>query len=56
MTEPAESDAKPGILDRLRARLPWFDHVMRAQQRYNDSKGDFTPPASLISRSSRCFR
>ena len=21
--------------------MPWFDHVMRAQQRYNDSKGDF---------------
>ena len=37
MTEPA----KPGILDRLRARFGWFDHVMRAQQRYNDSKGDF---------------
>ena len=29
MTEPA----KPGILDRLRARYHWFDHVMRAQQR-----------------------
>lgn len=40
MTEPAESD-KPGILDRLRARYGWFDHVMRAQQRYKDSKGDF---------------
>ena len=37
MTEPA----KPGILDRLRARFGWFDHVMRAQGRYNDSKGDF---------------
>ena len=37
MTEPA----KPGILDRLRARFDWFDHVMRAQERYNDSKGDF---------------
>ena len=37
MTEPA----KPGILDRLRARYQWFDHVMRAQERYNDSKGDF---------------
>ncbi|MDV3130049.1 inner membrane protein YhjD [Mycobacterium sp. 21AC1] len=32
---------KPGILDRLRARYPWFDHVMRAQQRYNDCKGNF---------------
>jgi membrane protein len=35
--EPAE----PGLLDRLRARYEWFDHVMRAQQRYQDSKGDF---------------
>ena len=37
MTEPA----KPGILDRLRTRYKWFDHVMRAQDRYRDSKGDF---------------
>jgi membrane protein len=37
MTEPA----KPGIVDRLRARYGWFDHVMRAQERYQDSKGDF---------------
>ena len=37
MTEPA----KPGILDRLRTRYEWFDHVMRAQERYQDSKGDF---------------
>jgi membrane protein len=37
MTEPD----KPGILDRLRTRYKWFDHVMRAQDRYRDSKGDF---------------
>jgi membrane protein len=37
MTEPA----KPGVLDRLRTRFAWFDHVMRAQERYQDSKGDF---------------
>lgn len=37
MDEPAE----PGKLDRLRTRYGWFDHVMRAQQRYKDSKGDF---------------
>ena len=37
MTEPA----KPGILDRFRTRFKWFDHVMRAQERYQDSKGDF---------------
>ena len=37
MSEPAE----PGIMDRLRARYVWFDRVMLAQGRYNDSKGDF---------------
>ena len=37
MIEPA----KPGILDRLRARYHWFDHIMRAQERYQRSKGDF---------------
>lgn len=37
MTEPAE----PGVLDRLRARFGWFDRVMRAQERYDASKGDF---------------
>jgi membrane protein len=37
MTEPA----KPGVMDRLRARFRWFDRVMRAQERYNDAKGDF---------------
>ena len=29
------------MVDRLRARYHWFDHVMRAQERYQDSKGDF---------------
>ena len=37
----SDEPAKPGILDRLRARYGWFDHVMRAQERYQDSKGDF---------------
>ncbi len=32
---------KPGVMDRLRSRFGWFDRAMRAQQRYNDSKGDF---------------
>ncbi len=43
MTSPAEteSSSKPGVMDRLRARFGWFDHVMAAQQRYKDSKGDF---------------
>src|SRR5215213_5122107 len=42
-TEPKNSSkpAKPGILDRVRTRYGWFDHVMRAQERYQDSKGDF---------------
>ncbi|WP_099020450.1 inner membrane protein YhjD [Mycolicibacterium palauense] len=39
--DTADRDDKPGRIDRLRARLPWFDHVMRAQKRYKDSKGDF---------------
>jgi membrane protein len=37
MTEPV----KPGIVDRLRARFAWLDRVMRAQERYQNSKGDF---------------
>ena len=37
MTESAE----PGLVDRLRARFGWFDHVMRAQERYQRAKGDF---------------
>jgi membrane protein len=37
MSEPA----KPGILDRLRARYGWFDHVMSANERFNDCKGNF---------------
>ena len=37
MSEPA----KPGILDRLRARFAWFDHAMRANDRYEESKGNF---------------
>jgi membrane protein len=28
-------------MDRLRARFAWLDRVMRAQERYNDTKGDF---------------
>src|ERR1700745_2805362 len=37
MSEPAQ----PGILDRLRARFGWFDHVMRAYQRFDDRSGGF---------------
>lgn len=41
MTAQPDPEDKPGILDRLQARMPWFDHTMRAQQRYTDCKGDF---------------
>jgi membrane protein len=37
MTEPAE----PGFLGRLRARFGWFDHVMRAYERFDDRSGGF---------------
>jgi membrane protein len=37
MTEPA----KPGILDRLRARYGWFDHAVRAYTRFTERKGTF---------------
>lgn len=37
MSEPA----KPGILDRLRARYGWFDHAMRANDRFDERKGNF---------------
>ena len=37
MSEPG----KPGILDRLRARFGWLDHVMRANERYDERKGNF---------------
>jgi membrane protein len=33
--------SKPGFLDRLRARYGWFDHVMRANERFNDRRGNF---------------
>ncbi|KAA1433081.1 inner membrane protein YhjD [Mycolicibacter arupensis] len=36
-TEPS----KPGIIDRLRARYGWLDHVVRAQERYDDRQGNF---------------
>jgi membrane protein len=39
--DQADDGNKPGILDRLRAKMPWFDHVMRAQERYTNTKGDF---------------
>jgi membrane protein len=34
-------ESKPGLLDRLRARYGWLDHVVRAGQCYNDRHGNF---------------
>ncbi|OBH33686.1 inner membrane protein YhjD [Mycobacterium sp. E342] len=37
MSQPA----KAGVLDRLRARHAWLDHVIRAYQRFDDCNGGF---------------
>ncbi|WP_406816902.1 inner membrane protein YhjD [Mycobacterium sp. M23085] len=37
MSEPA----KPGIVDRLRARYGWLDHVIRAYQHFDERNGGF---------------
>jgi membrane protein len=37
MSEPV----KPGILDRLRARFDWLDHLVRAYHRFDDRNGGF---------------
>lgn len=37
MSDPA----KPGILDRLRARYGWFGHIMRAYERFDRRNGGF---------------
>lgn len=31
----------PALLQRLRERWPWFDHVLRAANTYNSQKGDY---------------
>jgi membrane protein len=33
--------AKPGILDRLRARYAWFDHAIRANDWFDENQGNF---------------
>jgi membrane protein len=33
--------AKPGILDRLRVRYAWFDHAMRANDWFDECRGNF---------------
>jgi len=40
MGDSTDTD-KPGIVDRLRQRFPWFDRVMTAQERYQHCNGDF---------------
>ncbi len=35
------NESKPGVLDRLRARFGWFDHVMRAYKRFDNRSGGF---------------
>jgi membrane protein len=37
MSEPV----KPGLLGRLRARFGWFDHLMRANERFTECKGNY---------------
>lgn len=37
MSEPT----KPGVVDRLRARFGWLDHVLRAHQRFGERNGGF---------------
>lgn len=32
---------KPGVLERLRSRYRWFDHLMHANELYNERKGNF---------------
>ncbi|MCV7409294.1 inner membrane protein YhjD [Mycobacterium florentinum] len=41
MDEPA----KPGILDRLRARFGWLDHVLRAYKHFDERNGGFLAAA-----------
>ncbi|MHA7651602.1 inner membrane protein YhjD [Mycobacterium sp. ML4] len=36
-----EETQKPGILDRLRSRHPWLDHLLRAYTRFAKQKGTF---------------
>lgn len=31
----------PGVVERLRTRYGWLDHVLRANQRYEDGRGNF---------------
>ncbi len=37
----SEGQSQQDVLDRLRSRYDWFDHAVRAGQRYVDSQGNF---------------
>ncbi len=39
-TKDGEKDAQPSLLERYRARYPWFDHLVRAGLRYTERHGD----------------
>ncbi|MEO6794798.1 MAG: inner membrane protein YhjD [Mycobacterium sp.] len=41
MSKAVTDQSKPGVIDRLRARYGWLDHVVRAQERYDDCQGNF---------------
>ncbi|OMC09698.1 inner membrane protein YhjD [Mycolicibacter heraklionensis] len=41
MSKAVTAKSKPGIIDRLRARYGWFDHAVRAQERYDSCQGNF---------------
>lgn len=41
MSKTVTDQSKPGVIDRLRARFGWFDHAVRAQERYDDCQGNF---------------
>lgn len=41
MSKDVTDQSKPGVIDRLRARYGWLDHVVRAQERYDERQGNF---------------
>lgn len=36
-----KEEKKPGVVERFRAKWPWFDHVMRAVERFTEQQGRF---------------
>lgn len=41
MTDVVKEPSKPNVMQRLRARYGWLDHVLRAQERYDRCNGNF---------------